>query len=298
MSRTVYVANVIGDELIPAPIPVEAAAPVRYGEGADDLFVLYGDLEGITCVLVADDENDAERIIIRTFGDMLTIDDLQESDTQVTPLSESLRQPRVATPARGWMVDDLQSVEPDFLTPRDGITVELAPGLDGMGFNRVAVYGPTREAVVEYVRSEWGDDDAAWFDEWVLHRVEEVTPATELVREGDTIATEQGTVIAQTRHVHMLSGPAATLMNGLAEIGVQLDGPEQYEQLAAALQPPDPAASGYVYMDARFDVTDLTADQRDQLALEIAVQADRSDGHPSVDEPTITFTGPPREAVA
>lgn len=155
MPRTVYVANVLGDNLIPEPIPVEASAPVRYGEDADDLFVLYGDLEGVTCALVADDLDDAERIIIRTFGDMVDIDDLQESVNQITPLSESFR--------------------------RDA------------GF---------------------------------------------------------------------------------------------------AVKPPDD--EGHIYMDARFDVSDLTADQRDQLALEVSAQGDRSDGRPSVEVVEITFTGAPR----
>jgi hypothetical protein len=40
-------------------------------------------------------------------------------------------------------------------------------------------------------------------------------------------------------------------------------------------------------LTARFDVTDLTDDEADHLAGEIAAQAERSDGHPSVSEPTI-----------
>lgn len=35
-----------------------------------------------------------------------------------------------------------------------------------------------------------------------------------------------------------------------------------------------------------FDVTDLTDEQRDQLAMEVAVQAESSDGHPGVPSPS------------
>ena len=70
-----------------------------------------------------------------------------------------------------WYVDDLQSVEPEALEPAEGITVKIAPELDGQGFERVAVHGPTREAVLKYVRSQWGDEDPAWFADYVEARL-------------------------------------------------------------------------------------------------------------------------------
>ena len=70
-----------------------------------------------------------------------------------------------------FYVNDLQAVEPDELEPADGIEVVLDDELDGMGFNRVTVYGPTPEDVVEYVRREWGDEDPEWFEEYVVARV-------------------------------------------------------------------------------------------------------------------------------
>lgn len=39
----------------------------------------------------------------------------------------------------------------------------------------------------------------------------------------------------------------------------------------------------------RFDVTELTEAEAEFLAGEVAAQADRSEGHPSVPEPTITI---------
>ena len=70
-----------------------------------------------------------------------------------------------------YLLDYLQAVEPDALTTADGITVVVDDELDSMGFNRVSISGPTREAVVEYVRANWGDDDRDWFAEWVENRV-------------------------------------------------------------------------------------------------------------------------------
>lgn len=76
---------------------------------------------------------------------------------------------------KAYFVDDLQAVEPEYLEPREGIAVVVADDLDSMGFPRVTVLGPTREAVIEYVHDQWsGDADPDWFQEWVVDRVEEV----------------------------------------------------------------------------------------------------------------------------
>ena len=42
------------------------------------------------------------------------------------------------------------------------------------------------------------------------------------------------------------------------------------------------------WLVVRFDVTALTTDERDQLEMEVAVQAEASDGHPSVPAPKVT----------
>lgn len=77
-----------------------------------------------------------------------------------------------------FRVEDLQAVEPDALERRDGIVVTVHPELDGMGFNTVDVEGPTRDAVVEYVRSQWGEEDPAWFAEYVVARVRTLPVST------------------------------------------------------------------------------------------------------------------------
>lgn len=79
-----------------------------------------------------------------------------------------------ATTSTGrWQVEYLQCVELELLASVPGIRLELVEN-DWMGFARVDVIGPTREAVIEYVRAEWGDDDEAWFAEYVIGRVREV----------------------------------------------------------------------------------------------------------------------------
>ncbi len=77
-----YIANVVGDDGFPVldePVPADGPG-VPYGD--DGVVVLYGDVEAATVRVVAMDENDAERRIIRTFGlDVgfgATIDDMDE----------------------------------------------------------------------------------------------------------------------------------------------------------------------------------------------------------------------------
>lgn len=80
----------------------------------------------------------------------------------------------VPTATTVYFVDDIQAVEPDELPkPPKGVEVDVAEDLDSMGFPRVTVYGPTREAVIEYVREGWGDDDADWFQTYIVDRVQE-----------------------------------------------------------------------------------------------------------------------------
>lgn len=73
-----------------------------------------------------------------------------------------------------YAVDALQACEPEELGHRHGITVTISDELDSMGFQSATIEGPTAEAVVEYVREHWGDEDGEWFDEYVVARVREV----------------------------------------------------------------------------------------------------------------------------
>lgn len=87
MARRTYIANVLGEglDLIPDEIPVESYKAEGHRElpvGDDGVRVLYGDPDGVTCVVDADDENDAERRIIATWSDAVTIDDLDLSTLQ------------------------------------------------------------------------------------------------------------------------------------------------------------------------------------------------------------------------
>lgn len=70
-----------------------------------------------------------------------------------------------------YVVDDLQAADPDALSAVAGITVETVDHADSMGLPRVAVSGPTRAAVLAYVRENWGDSDAVWFRDHVEGRV-------------------------------------------------------------------------------------------------------------------------------
>jgi hypothetical protein len=56
-----------------------------------------------------------------------------------------------------YAVDGLQATEPDELTKADGIVVTIDDELDSQGFNTVSVEGPTREAVLAYIRANFGD---------------------------------------------------------------------------------------------------------------------------------------------
>lgn len=77
--------------------------------------------------------------------------------------------------AKRYAVSDLQVVERDDLE-RDlpeGVRLAYEPGKDSMGLDRVEVSALSREALVDFVRVNWGDDDDAWFQEWVVARIEE-----------------------------------------------------------------------------------------------------------------------------
>lgn len=81
-----YVANVLGDDLIDAPMPVESnPVPVR-PDPEEPVLVLYGDREGVTVVVAAESVEEVERFIIRTFGDGVYIDCIDLSVDQ-RPLS-------------------------------------------------------------------------------------------------------------------------------------------------------------------------------------------------------------------
>lgn len=79
---TAFVANVVGDGIVDAELPV-GSRPIRLGDAPDTLLVLYGSPDvGATVALAAADELDAERVIVAVLGDAHAIDDLQESVDQ------------------------------------------------------------------------------------------------------------------------------------------------------------------------------------------------------------------------
>lgn len=74
----------------------------------------------------------------------------------------------------------LQAAAPDEL-PRDrGVDVFVHDDLDD-GLVCVTVSGPDRDALVDYVREQWGDDDREWFAEHVAGGVTEHLPVRLLV---------------------------------------------------------------------------------------------------------------------
>lgn len=50
------------------------------------------------------------------------------------------------------------------------------------------------------------------------------------------------------------------------------------------------------YLTMRFDVSDLTPDEQSALEMEVAVQAESSDGHPDVPTP-VTYSRAPEQAL-
>ena len=81
---------------------------------------------------------------------------------------------------RRYFVDDLQAADLEGLPAEDGVRVSVALGFDSMGLPRVEVEGPTPEAVLAYVRQGWGEDDADWFAEHVVARLQSrvIAPAS------------------------------------------------------------------------------------------------------------------------
>jgi hypothetical protein len=70
-----YTSNVIGEGLIDEDLPVERENPTPLPVGDEGILIEYGDREtGITVTVAAEDENDAEARILRTFGDDAYVD--------------------------------------------------------------------------------------------------------------------------------------------------------------------------------------------------------------------------------
>lgn len=84
------------------------------------------------------------------------------------------RDPLTGQALGAYYVADLQACAPEELTAVDGCVAVIQDERDSMGLPRVTVWGPTREAVLEYVRREWeGDADPEWFAECVVARIVE-----------------------------------------------------------------------------------------------------------------------------
>jgi hypothetical protein len=72
-----------------------------------------------------------------------------------------------------FYVTDMQAVEPDTLEAQHGVRWEITEEADSMGFPRVTVSADKREDLIAYIADQWGaDEDPAWFQEYVLDRVE------------------------------------------------------------------------------------------------------------------------------
>lgn len=74
-----------------------------------------------------------------------------------------------------FYVERLETCEAELLTQADGITVST---YDTERFPESNVYGPTPEAVIEYVRANWGDEDPEWFQEYVVDAMRRETEET------------------------------------------------------------------------------------------------------------------------
>lgn len=74
-----------------------------------------------------------------------------------------------------YLVSGLEVVMPetleDAVNRAEGISFEYeAEG--SHGFPHVTIEGPSREAVIEFIREQWTDQDGEWFQRWVVDRVE------------------------------------------------------------------------------------------------------------------------------
>jgi len=122
-----------------------------------------------------------------------------------------------------YFVDDLQCCEPDGLSYAEGIRVTFSQELDFMGFHRATVEGPSAEAVIEYVRANWGDDDREWFDKQVVGELRSfVAPSAE----SDALRTIliHLNVEAQADDTRSAEEIATLIEGALASIGIDSTG--------------------------------------------------------------------------
>jgi hypothetical protein len=82
-----------------------------------------------------------------------------------------------------FQVTDLQACEPMelFRDKPAGIALRFDAELDSMGFDRVTVAAADRDALIDFVRDNWGNDEetGGWFTEYVLDRIEDVPTITD-----------------------------------------------------------------------------------------------------------------------
>lgn len=108
---------------------------------------------------------------------LLDITGRKVNHPEIAPLTILVTAPGLDFRSEGshFVVGHLQAAEPNALPSSDTIRVVRDPDLDDMGLARVSVHAATREAVIEYVREHWGDEDALWFETYVVGRVESVS---------------------------------------------------------------------------------------------------------------------------
>lgn len=76
-----------------------------------------------------------------------------------------------AVPCR-FAVDLIEACDPEALPAVEGINVTVTGKHDTMSRCPVVeITGPSRKAVENYVRENWGDDDSRWFATWVVARI-------------------------------------------------------------------------------------------------------------------------------
>ena len=92
-----------------------------------------------------------------------------------------------------FIVTDIQATHVEALPQDGGVSVTWDEDeRDSMGFHRVAIIGPTAEAVAEYVREHWGDEDGEWFASYVVGRIERIEQHALTVADLDaTLADER-----------------------------------------------------------------------------------------------------------
>lgn len=143
-----------------------------------------------------------------------------------------------------YRVTGIEACEPTALPiPTNGVKVTRDEQGEHHGFDTVTVSGPTAEAVLDYVRANWGDGsdggDADWFAEYIVARLEGPTeagaqPTVYLVIGPSAIAFDERGEILETVDWDPVTGKADWTNAGICDHRGG-GGPEGYKALHTAL---------------------------------------------------------------